>query len=245
MFNIDIPIFDGNIYFGKKQGLIFYFNNKNNLLKILNDTNIEKAVVHHIHGIYYDTEIGNQKLIDMIADEKRLIPQFIVNFSVDSLIDFSKNVEKYKIKTLRITPKEHNYPFILWMVKDWLGWMEENSMVLCLPYYQIDSKEIYETLVKFKKLKVVISEVHYSYFSTFIKIVEILPNIYVDISKFYMMDGINFLINKIGYKKILFGSGLPEYSPAPYIFYLYRCGLKKNVIKAISYDNLYELIFRN
>ena len=69
-----------------------------------------------------------------------------------------------------------------------------------------------------------------------------LPNAHIEISRFFLTNGISRLLDAVGHERILFGSGFPDSSMSPQRYNLHLIGLFNNVLAAICAGNLERLL---
>ncbi len=71
---------------------------------------------------------------------------------------------------------------------------------------------------------------------------EHLPNLYVQLSRYYVMVPVERFVSSFGSQRLIFGSGFPEMDGGAYLYYLNNCGLSDNVLRAIRRDILEVLL---
>ena len=86
-----------------------------------------------------------------------------------------------------------------------------------------------------------IADVHYKY-GWIYQFLEALPNCYVEISQFIGTGAVEELIERLGYEKVLYGSGFPENNFGRQLYSVHQSELEKNVLEAICHKNVQELI---
>lgn len=248
-FKPTVEVWDANASLGPRHDFKVSVDNAEQTLEEMDRLKIEKAIVYSPHSVGFDSNDGNNYLIDLIDSNKRLIPQFVFNPTWDNLEQFQEEIEKNQISSVRMTPGVHKYPFKNWIVKPWLSWLQESRIPLWIPLsYEflgdespVNPSELHETISQYPRLQVVISDVHYK-FSWIFQFLEDLPNCHVEISQIIGTGAIEELIQRIGYERILFGSGFPENNIGRQLYSVHQSELEKNVLEAICYKNIQELL---
>jgi hypothetical protein len=69
-----------------------------------------------------------------------------------------------------------------------------------------------------------------------------LPNLWLDVSQNHLFDGLRRWSARYGSKRLVFGSGLPGYSPGSPKYQLLRSGLDAGDMAAVAHGNLESLL---
>lgn len=242
------PIFDCNASLGRRPNQRVSLDRTEDLLRVMDEAGISHALVYSPHGIHFGTDDANRLLLKMIGEQDRLKPQFVVNFSTDDFHEMEKLVERASVRTFRIFPNSHRYPFVEWVAGPWLKWMEERGMALWVPMglrQEVDVRDLYETSKRHPRVPVVLAGSHYTNYGMVWPLLRALDHIYFDLSRFDLAEGVTRLIDHIGVARLLFGSDFPEVDPKPYLYYLKNCGLTPLEMRTICNDNLSRLLFRD
>lgn len=242
MFQPSVPVFDGHAALGRRHDQRVAADTPDALLRTMADAGIGRALVYHRYAVEYDTDLGNRQLLECIEGRPALVPQFVVNMPSDAVQSFVTRTRAAGVRSIRACPKTHLYPLTRWAVGEWLDWMASDGIGLWLPLDEVDVRDVYDTVSAYPSLHVVLSGVHYSHFASLWPLVRALPNTFVEVSRFDIMDGVTMLIERIGHERVIFGSHFPDLDPEPYLFYLHRCGLDEPALRAICHDNLAGLL---
>ena len=89
---------------------------------------IARALVYNPYAINFGTVEGNQFLLEEIAGDPALIPQFVCSFATDDLAEIDAQVTAAGVRALRAFPVSHRYPLVPWIADRWLGWMAERRL---------------------------------------------------------------------------------------------------------------------
>jgi predicted TIM-barrel fold metal-dependent hydrolase len=181
-------------------------------------------------------------LLELIDGESRLIPQFVVNPAADDFERFAASAKEAGVRSVRILPRRHGYPFRHWVMDDWLDWAIAESLSLWIPAEEIDPNELYDTLKAYLRVKVVLYEVHYVHLAWALPLLRCLPQVAAEISRVVTTDGIPLLMRTVGRERLLFGSRFPDSPMAPQLYALHHCNLDEGSLRAICGGNLERLL---
>ena len=168
--------------------------------------------------------------------------QFAVNPSYDDMDAFGATLHELGVRSVRMAPEKHRFPFRDWVVGPWLEWLASEKLPLWLDSMQFDPVDLHDTAKNFPDTRIVLSEVHYSHVGWAIPILKSLPNLSIEISRFLIPDGVNTLIDAIGHERVLFGSRFPDSPMAPMLYSLHRSDLSEEELRAICSGNLERLL---
>lgn len=239
MFKPSVPVIDGHAVLGRRHDARVSFDTPEDLIAVMDRNGIDRAVVYHRYAVEYDTVAGNAQLMDSIGDYPRLIPQWIANMASDEIGRFRQDV---RIRSVRVCPKNHQYPFVPYVAGPWLEWLRDAGLALWVSADEIDSRDLYQTASAFPSVRFVLSAVHYGHFAFVWPLCAALSNLYIELSRLDIMDGARMFADRAGVHRLTFGSFYPELDPGPYLYYLHRCGFDREALKAICHDNLVGLL---
>ena len=92
-FRPKVPVFDANIALGRRHDRRVKIDTREGTLEAMDHSGINRAVAYSPHAATFDSKDGNDLLIESIANEKRLVPQFVCNPTYDDLYDFAAEVK--------------------------------------------------------------------------------------------------------------------------------------------------------
>lgn len=249
-FKPSVPVFDANVALGRRHDRPVRVDTVEGTLDAMGKAGVQRAVVHSPHAANFDGLEGNQILMDAIRGEPGLFPQFVFNPTFDNLDAFSAQILELSVRSVRIYPKLHKYPFRDWIVKPWLDRFAEDGVPVWMPAaydFQgdnliIDPTEVHDTLEAHPDLNVTLTQVHYSHRAWALPLLRGLPNLYVELSHYVITDGIAELIDAVGEERVMFGSRFPDSQMGAQLYHLHRMGLSEESLKAICSGNLERLL---
>ena len=249
-FQPTVPVFDASIALGRRHDRRVAVDTLEGTLKAMKAAGVGRAVAYAPHAVERDPTEGNAMLIEAIDGSSELLPQFTFNPTWDDLDSFAKQVADLNVRSVRMTPGLHNYPFRDWVVGPWLEWLSAEDIPVWMPECRddygtitnIDPEALHDTLEAHPDVKVVLSEVQYGHQSWAVPMLRSLPNLHVEISRMINTDEVSRVVGLIGEERVLFGSRFPDAAISPQLYWLHRCGFSESTLKAICSENLERLL---
>ena len=241
-FRPSVAVFDANMALGRRHDRPVRSHTAKGALAEMDRAGVQRAVVYAQHAVEFDGPQGNALLIEMTAGEPRFAPQFAVNPAFDDMEAFAEDVRAHDVRSVRMTPKPHDYPFRYWVVDQWMDWLADEGIPLWLNAWQVDPSEVHETMLENPAVQVVLSEVHYSHTNWALPLLAALPNLNVEYSRFVNLWGIETMLNIVGEKRLMFGSRFPDSPIGPQLYHLHRYRLGESTLAAICSGNLERLL---
>jgi len=242
-FRPTVPVFDGHAALGRRHDRRVRYESAEQVLEAMDRSGIDRALVYAHYAATFDTRRGNDLLREIVDGKDRLVPQFVANLAAEfSQEAFMESVSAAGVRSLRVHPKDHLYPFVPWVLAPWAEWLIERRLALWLPIDQADPRDIHATAQAFPSLRIVLLGVHYSHHAVVRPLVRSCANLRVELSRYDVPNGAEQMVDLAGPHRVLFGSHYPDLDPAPYLFYLHRCGFSEDVLRAICADNLERLL---
>jgi predicted TIM-barrel fold metal-dependent hydrolase len=240
-FTPSVPVFDANVALGRRRDRTVSVDTVEGTLEAMNRAGIDRALVYSTRTLR-DAREGNQVLLEEIRNAPRLVPQFVCNPAADELDDFAAEVSERQVRSIRMFPTRHSYPFRDWAVEAWLEWLASEGLPVWIGADEFDPAALHDTLKHFPSVTVVLYEVHYIHMPWARLLLKSLPNLCVELSRVVGSDGIATLLETVGVEKVLFGSRFPDSPMAPQLYNLHLSGLSQASLSAICAENLDRLL---
>lgn len=241
-FKPSVDVFDANVSLGRRHNRRVRIDSVDATIEVMDQSGVGKALTYSAHAADFDSRDGNDLLMEMIKDQPRLVPQFVCNPAFDDFDSFSSQVADLKIRSVRMLPQLHNYPFKDWILEHWLEWLTEENIPIWVAAQDVDPSSFFDTINSHPKLKIVLCEVHYRHAPWALHLLKALPSVRVEISRFVITNGIRRLIDIITPDRIIFGSRFPDSAMSPQIYNLHHSGLSNRTLSNICSNNLVRLI---
>lgn len=247
-----LKFFDANLYVGKSlTGNYKPATSSKQLIKMLDDIGIEKALVWHISQRDYDSHKGNETLIKFIEGEKRLFGCWTIlppqTREMPQKKEFFKLMKQNRIFALRVFPNINNHRFLLNRVVfgKLLDEICERKIPLMLSIENgISWEEIYSILKEYPNLVCVLCDTGVWPTDRYFRpLIETYSNVYIETSLISIGDGImEKLVCEYGSKRLLFGSGFPERIPEASMLQLIHSNISNKDKEKIASKNIEKLI---
>ena len=250
-FKPSVPVFDANVALGRRHDRPVKVDTADGTLKEMARVGVERALVYSPHAAAFDTGEGNEILQEAIHGFPNLVPQYVCNPGYDDLDTFAGQVKDAGIRSIRLYPGLHFYPFREWMLGRWLEWLEAERLPVWmpleyedpwLPAERFEPTDVYDTLKAHPDINVVLTEVEYKHFTWAVQLLRSLPNIYIELSRWVIIDGVPRLLDAIGDQRVLYGSRFPDGAMGPQLYNLHHHGLSESTLTAICAGNLERLL---
>ncbi len=241
-FRPAVPVFDGNAALGRRHDRRVALDTPAALLAEMDRCGIGRALVHHPHASNYCTREGNAWLMELVAGYPRLMPQWVVSPVFDAPEDAGAALLAAGVRSVRMCPRGNMYLFKRWTAGAWLEWLQAHGLALWLPAEDVDLGDLHDTLQHFAGLRVVLVAPTYAQISSVLPLARVLPNLFVDLSRWDVFRGPARLRDAIGAGRLLYGSNLPEFEPGSMLYYLHHCGFDERELRAVCGGNLERLV---
>jgi predicted TIM-barrel fold metal-dependent hydrolase len=252
-FKPAVPVFDANVALGRRHDKRVVVDTVEGTLEVMDRSGVDRALVYAPHAATFDSRDGNAMLMEQIGGESRLVPQFVCSPAFHRLNAFAEEVREAGVRSVRMLPGLHNYPFRDWVIGPWLEWLADTRIPLWLPTdwqtglkgvgpFSIDPRDVYDTLKANPGVTAVLCEVRYDDASWALPLLRSLPNLHIEISRFVVTGGIEYLLEAAGEERILFGSRFPDSAMALHLYSLHHSGLGEQTLRAICAGNLDRLL---
>jgi predicted TIM-barrel fold metal-dependent hydrolase len=186
------------------------------LLAEMDRSGIEKALLWHICQRDHDGMTGNRLLAEAIAPHERLFGCWAVyppqTGEMGDLDEFFASAGRSRIRAFRAFP--NGCRFLL--RADSMGDLFERMLKARVPLFlsapkHISWEAVYDLLKELPELRIVLSEQpNWGCDRYFRPLVERYPNVYVELSGYFVAGGIEAFVKSYGASRLLFGTNFPE-----------------------------------
>lgn len=183
----------------------------------MNRLGIERALVSHSYSRYYDPAYGNDQLLTEWSEsdentKQKLVP--VWTYCPLSAGEFGNIDEGYLIAKdihgVRLWPHDHNYRFDDPDLSSLLDTLAATRIPVLLDLPQTDWPAIHRVCNTHPDLRLVLCNVGYRSLRQLLAALMRYRYIYVDLSFFAAHQGVEFLLDRFGPERLIFGSGAPE-----------------------------------
>lgn len=222
------------------------------------EVKVDTLLYNSVKEIYITSlvTIFNSKPLALPSEKvtKRLIESGVKVNSIIS-VDLKRcDIDSHlleKSKAVRIFPIHHNFSLRDSKILRNLSMLEKNNKpliiqgrVLWKDKCNLPFNEIKELAEKFPNLKIIISGVNYGETLNIMRFVKPFDNIYIAISYFQPLNGVELLVKKLGSGRVLFGSAYPLNYLESSLLKVLMANLSEEDKERILYLNAKEIFSR-
>lgn len=234
--------FDTNCMLGPNLGPKLPVEKAEKLVALMDDYEIERAVVYHSTARFYHPREGNERLLREIEPHReRLLPCLVLlptaTEEIGSIGEVECLLNRSGAVAVRLFPTEHNFSLDEWCVGDLFSLLEERMLPLILEHGQQGIGEIRGICNRHPNLPVILSMTGYRTLRTLYALFRDCPNFRIEISTFLVFQGIEEIVRLFGPEKLLFGTRMPNQPPGAAIMRLLYAGVDQVAKEAIAFEN--------
>jgi len=239
--------FDVNCMVGPNLGPKLPLERAADLVSLMGDYGIEKALVYHSTARFYHPREGNEALLREIEPfRERLLPCLVLLPTITGELgkggDIARLLEESGAAAVRLFPAEHNFSLDEWCVGDLLSLLEERGLPLILEHGQQGFGEIRAICQKHPKLPVILSTTGYRTSRTLYALLRDCPNFRIEISTFLVFRGIEEVVALFGPEKLLFGTRIPHQPPGAAMARVLYAEIDEQAKRAIAFENAAQIL---
>jgi Predicted metal-dependent hydrolase of the TIM-barrel fold len=243
-----IKFFDSNCSIGRRSIVNPHsFYDTAELLIAMKYYGIGRAMVYHSLGREYNPVEGNRMLMDEINDCNILYPIWCImphhTGEFPAPTELAEQLRTSGIKAVTLFPSERDQRFSLepWSCGEMFSMLEEYRIIVMLGIDQTTWAEVYRLLKDFSELRLLLKGVGYDNNRILYPLMEKFPNLYIETSGVNAHLGIEDICKRFGAGRMVFGSGMPEFSGGAAVTLIYYAQISdedKNAISNVNLDSL-------
>lgn len=189
------------------------------LRTLMQEAEIDKAVVHHTLAKEHDPMTGNERLMQELRDEPAFLPSWVLLpggtgevGALDRLID---SMIAAGVCIARVFPKDHNFSLSEWCSGALLSELESRRLPLMVDLGQTSYDEVNRVCIDHPDLPLIMSDVAYRSDRYIYPLLKANRNLRLETSKYQTHRGIESVCGQLGPERLIFGSGTPALLPGP------------------------------
>ncbi|NIA12979.1 MAG: hypothetical protein GWP08_02775 [Nitrospiraceae bacterium] len=218
------------------------------LLETMDAFGIDRALVHGTEAATYDPVTGNEALMLEVGGCGRLVPSWVAP-APDARgplppTSFVEDALTAGVRALRVFPGpgQYNYPLSPWVCGDLLSAMAAHRMPLLFEALARPWDEIHALARSYPELPLVCLRPKFLEARIIYALLDSLPSFHFTFSYFAVHRCIEDICHRYGPERLLFDTGLPEFSPAIPIGMLMYAGIGDEKKAQIAHGNLDRLL---
>lgn len=204
------------------------------------------AVVSHVRAWQQDPVEGNRALLAELADRPSLRPCWVaVPDSCGELGGTSRFVTSAVaagVVALRLFPNDHGYPLGGRDVEPLLAAAAEAALPVLVDADQTSWPEVESAATTHPTLPLVVCTVGYRTMRQIAGVLDRTRNVSVDLSYLGAHQALEWLVERFGHSRLLFGTGAPRRDPADAVTRLLWSSLGDTEVEHIGAGNLGRLV---
>jgi len=218
-----------------------------NILGAMDRFRIAEALVYHACGDETHPAVGNRLLLEATADEPRLHPCLtILPPATDEFPPPDRHLPQLVeqgVRAVRMSPTDHAYRFATATCAELFEQLQAMRMPLFVDMSRFsDWAAIDEVAGDFPQLRLVLVSFSYGHTRQAYPVLHRREHIYLEIHGYELHNGLEHFIPRFGAERLLFGSGIPEFTPASTMTMLACACISAADKHKIARDNLVKLL---
>lgn len=216
------------------------FETAEQLLGKMDHFGIQTAYVYSSYAIKTSPLDGNYMLMDAIKGmEDRLKPCWVIlpTWELESGKSLEEELRNNNVKMTRMFPNEQGYSLETWVCGDTFEMLQRNRIPLIINNPDVTWNQLHVICSQYPELPIILSQVEYQRGRMLYKVMEQHSNLYLDISTYYVYDGVEDIVARFGSKRMLFGSRMP--------FLEGGAALGMLLLADLADEQLSDVLFRN
>lgn len=193
------------------------------LLEDMRHTGIHGALVYHTIAREYAPMYGNRHLVELIADEERLFPCWVVLPSIsDEMLpprELVGQMQSAGVLAAKMFPQRHHIALTEALCGELFSALEEAQIPLLLDAglhgedQQVTFKEVARLCRNHPDLPLLLQKVRWESTRDILSLMQQFPGISLEFSSFQVNYGLEFMKEKVGIDRLLLGTEWPFKSP--------------------------------
>ena len=217
------------------------------ILSLMDDFNVEKAVVYHSAAMYSDPLRGNGLLQHETAGQPRFLRQWAVTPALWDLYpqpeEWVARMSKEGVCSVRLFPAQFGHSLKRYAAGRLFDALAGAGLPAFIAFDQLGSWDaLYDLCAEYPANTFVLCSPGYRCLRWLVPIMDACPNLYVETSNLLMHDGLSLFCRHMGADRLLFGSGIPEASLAAAASQLCLSDLAEEEKELIASGNITRLL---
>lgn len=242
-----LNFFDANVFIGKHPNPFAASPFRvSHLAEFLGRNRLNEVLAYHSASVLYEASYGNRILIEETQTTNFLhrvwvaLPEYGIN--TEAAEQFIATAGKYLIAAIKIFPRTHNFTVKNRSLDPLLSVLSEKRVPLFADQEEIGWDEVGYILDSFPRLKFILMNTGYRLGRFVYPLLRRYPNFHLEISRFQVHRGLEEMCRLFGSKQLLFGSGLPVFSPEPPMMMIHSAEISMQEKRNIAGENLRRLL---
>ena len=211
----------------------------------LDRVGVSEAIVGHTLSWLHEPAAGNQRAIEVTADQPRLRPVWVMlPASTDELpppAEFAAQARAQGVAAVRAYPGDHGYDLAGADAGPTLAALADARLPLLVDFLQTSWATVEAVAHRLPELSIVVCHCSYRTLRQIAGVLSRTDNVHLCLSNLASHCGLEWLVERFGAGRLLFGTGAPEEDPAEAVTRLLWSELDDDAVAAIGSGNARRL----
>ncbi|MEU7739251.1 amidohydrolase family protein [Nonomuraea sp. NPDC049158] len=207
---------------------------------------IAEAMVSHTLSWLHDPVTGNRELLDLVADEPRLHPCWVMLpdtcGETGTAAEFVAAALDGGVRAVRAYPADHGYDLAGPDAAAMLGAIAEAGLPLLVDAPQLGWPALESVAAAHPGLPVVVGGLGYRLLRQAAGVLARTDNVYIGLANLSSHCGLEWLVERYGAGRVVFGTGAPLRDPAEAVTRLMWAELDDDAVATIGSGTLLGLL---
>jgi len=207
---------------------------------------ITEALILHRFSFEDHPTGGNEEVLKITSGKKNLHPVWVLlpeqTREMPPPEQLVSRMLARGVKAARVYPKTHHWSLAEWSAGGLLRALEAHRFPLSIHLDETDWQEIQNLAERHPGLPIIITGALYRTARLIYPLFKRHPNLYLEIAGYQIHRGLEGATEAVGARQFLFGSRLPEFTPAAAIMMINYARISDEDRRLIAGDNLRRIL---
>jgi predicted TIM-barrel fold metal-dependent hydrolase len=218
------------------------------LLGRMDTLGIGRALVSHTVSWRHDPATGNDLILRAVADQPRLRPCWVAVpdtcAEVSAPQQFVREAVSSGVGAIRVYPQEHGFDLDSAEFGGYLGACAQAGLPVIVDLAATTWTAIDAAAAAHPDLALIVCEIGYRVLRRAAAVLQRHANVYIDLSDLSTHEGLEWLCQRFGPRRVIFGTGAPLRDPGEAVTRLLWSDLDPGAVSRIASATLCELVPR-
>jgi predicted TIM-barrel fold metal-dependent hydrolase len=212
----------------------------------LRSFHIKESLIHHCFSYEDYPEVGNEEVLKLTAEKEHLHPVWVLlpehTGEMPPPEELVPQMLDRGVKAASVYPKTQHWSLAQWSAGSLLRALEAHRFPLFIHLNETDWEEIQTLAERHPTLPIIVMGALYRISRVIFPLFKRHPNLYLEISGYQVHRGLEEAAEVVGARQFLFGTRLPEFTPAAAIMMVNYARLSDEDRALIAGGNLRRIL---
>ena len=200
---------------------------------------IDRVCLCSTKALLVNSRAGNDELLHFTHDYETLLPVLVLPHRLEDEGD----PDEYLGRNVRLFRAAEGWPSAAdTVLRPWFERLSEHRCTVYITYREEIHTAILALANCYPNLRILLTGVNYPQLAGAMHVLKNTSNTMLELSAFQLCDGIRFLCDRVGPRRLLFGTNAPLYTPESAILKLQRAPIDERSRRLIAQENLRRLL---